>query len=329
MRRQPDDLRSTRQSRSFYPVNDPQLRERMRAVSFDGYYTYLLNQDLDFVMPYELRRGSDPTARVVGPDADRAAPLIEQALSGREWTSSLYDTLRSFVSSAAQHLVLAGPTAYEIDYLYPAAPADPSVGPTAFRLEPIAPGTFAHHGNKPIQYVLATLGSQKDETGLTYVELDPETLITIRFDQPTETAVRKMVDFLRAANLQQPSEGALMEQSMRGTTPYNFSRHQQERGELFATVTEPIGWNVRGLFTDNRLEPYNMWRELRFLEFKIRLRDLIIDRLNQALRQVGGRLGFEATIELSGLPTLAAVEEAKGDLRTGRRGLGELAKFVV
>ena len=116
---------------------------------------------------------------------------------------------------------------------------------------------------------------------------------------------------------------------MRGTTPYSFSRHQQERGELFATVTEPIGWNVRGLFTDNRLEPYNVWRELRFLEFKIRLRDLIIDRLNQALRQVGGRLGFEATIELSGLPTLAEVEEAKDDLRTGRRGLSELAKFVV
>ena len=81
-RRLPDDLRSTRRSRSFYPVNDPQLRERMRAVSFEGYYTYLLHQDLDFVMPYELRRGSDPTARVVGPDADRAAPLIVQALWG-------------------------------------------------------------------------------------------------------------------------------------------------------------------------------------------------------------------------------------------------------
>jgi len=301
----------------------------MRAVSFEGYYTYLLHQDLDFVMPYELRRGSDPTARVVGPDADRAAPLIVQALSGREWTSSLYDTLRSFVSSAAQHLVLAGPTAYEIDYLYPAAPADPSVSPSAFRLEPIAPGTFAHYGKKPIQYVPSAVEGPKDRTGLTYVELDPETLIMIRLDHSTETAVRKMVDFLRAANRLQSSEGTLMEQSMRGTTPYSFSRHQQERGELFATVTEPIGWNVRGLFTDNRLEPYNVWRELRFLEFKIRLRDLIIDRLNQALRQVGGRLGFEATIELSDLQTLATVEEAKDDLRTGRRGLTELAKFVV
>jgi hypothetical protein len=75
VRRQPDGLRSTRRSRSFYPVNDPQLAERMRAVSFEGYYTYLLYQDLDFVMPYELHRESDPEVLVVGPDADRATPL--------------------------------------------------------------------------------------------------------------------------------------------------------------------------------------------------------------------------------------------------------------
>src|SRR5258708_13478909 len=136
-----------------------------------------------------------------------------------------------------------------------------------------------------------------------------------------------MVDFLRAANLQQAAEGALMEQSMRGTTPYNFSAHQRERGKLFATVTEPIGWNVRRLFEENHLAPYDVWRDLRFLEFKIRLRDLIMERLNQALRQVGGRLGFEASVELSGLPTLAAVQEAKNDLRTDRRRLTHLPPF--
>jgi hypothetical protein len=301
----------------------------MRAVSFEGYYTFLLHQDLDFVMPYELGRGAGPMARVVGPDTNRATPLIERALAERERTSSFPDSLRRFVSSVAQQLVLAGPVTCEIDYLYPTAPTDPPAGPSAFRLEPILPGTFSHHGKKPIQYVPAAFGGPKDETGLTYVELDPETLITIRLDQPTETAVQKMVDFLRAANREQGSEVALIQQSTRGSTPYNFAQHQQELGELFALVTEPIGWNVRRLFTDNHLEPYDVWRELRFLEFKIRLRDLIIDHLNQALRQVGSRLGFEATIELCGLPTLAEVEAVKEDLRTGRRGLAELATFAV
>ena len=146
----------------------------------------------------------------------------------------------------------------------------------------------------PFNTFLPPDGGPKDKAGLTYIELNAENLITIRLDRPTEAAVRKMVDFLRAANRQQASEGALMEQSMRGITPYDFSRHQQERGELFAIVTEPIGWNVRGLFTANRLAPYNVWRDLRFLEFKIGLRDLIIGHFNQALGEVGDRLGFRA-----------------------------------
>jgi len=41
-------------------------------------------QDLDFVIPYTIGRIGGPQARVTGPDADRAAPLIERALSGRD-----------------------------------------------------------------------------------------------------------------------------------------------------------------------------------------------------------------------------------------------------
>src|SRR6266516_4611570 len=113
-----DGLRSTRKSRTFYPV-DPALQERMRATSFEGSYTFMLHQDLDFVIPYIIGRGGEPEARVTGPDADRAAPLIERALSGRDWTPSLYEPVRNCVSSTAQHLVIGGPVTYEIDYLHP------------------------------------------------------------------------------------------------------------------------------------------------------------------------------------------------------------------
>src|SRR6266536_3130605 len=75
--------------------------------------------------------------------------------------------------------------------------------------------------------------------------------------------------------------------------------------------TEPIGWNVRELFQDNHLAPYDVWRQLRFLEFKIRLRDLIMNRLNTTLAEVGSQLDFQAAIELSGLPTLQDVDNAK------------------
>ena len=95
MRRRPTGLRSTRKSRSFYPVKDPQLQRRMRAVSFEGYYTFLLHQDLEFVIPYEHDVGERPTARIVGPDADRAEPLITQALTGALDTVN-HDSVRRF-----------------------------------------------------------------------------------------------------------------------------------------------------------------------------------------------------------------------------------------
>ena len=329
MRRRPadDGLEHTRRSRTFYPVHDPDLAARMHAVSFEGYYTYLLHQDLDLVIPYDLGRSDGPSARVVGPDSDRARPLIEYAMSDRDHTRSLTDGLRHLVNSTAQYLVIAGPVTYEIDYLHPSgSPPDP---PSSFRLELVAPGTMAEHRGRPIQYVPAAFGGPRDRTGLHYVELDPATVVTFSLEPDLEVPVRKMVEFLKAANRQQGAEATLLEQSMTDPSPYNFSEHQRERSELFARATQPVGWNVRGLFKDRHLEPYDVWRQLRFLEFKIRLRNSIMDRLNASITEVGQRIGFEATIELSGLPTLRDVENAKEDLRRGRRGLGELAVFAV
>lgn len=324
--RQPEGLRSTRKSRSFYPV-EPGLMRLMRAVSFEGYYTFLLHQDLDFVIPYTIGRTGGPQAEVTGPDAHRAAPLIERALSGEDWTPSISDSVRKFVSSTAQHLVIGGPVTYEIDYLYPRD--SPSTQSAEFRLELVPPGTLSHHRRQPIQYVPASFGGPRDKTGLTYVELDPATLVTFRLAPADEAAVRKIVTFLRAASIAQGAEAHLMEQSARGGTLYSFAEHHRELGDLVAVVAEPIGWNARGLFQHDRLAPYEVWRQLRFAEFKIRLRDLLMDRLNAALAQAGSTLGFQATITLSGLPTLQDVDTAKCDLRTGRRSLDDLATFAM
>ena len=193
---------------------DPALQERMRATSFEGSYTFMLHQDLDFVIPYIMGRGGEPEARVTGPDADRAAPLIERALSGRDWILVLYESVRKFVSSTAQHFVIGGPVTYEIDYLHPQEAT--SGAPTEFRLELVPPGTLSRHRRRPIQYVPAAFGGPRDKTGLTYVDLDPATLVTFRLEPAEEATVRKMVDFLRAASSLHRAETPLMEQSIRG-----------------------------------------------------------------------------------------------------------------
>jgi len=298
----------------------------MRVASAEGYYTSLLRQDLDFVIPYTMGHLGGPQAQVTGPDVDRAAPLIERGLSAKDRTPPISDSVRKFVSSTAQNLVIGGPVAYEIDYLYSQAAASGS--PAEFRLELVLPGTLSYHGRQPIQYIPAAFGGPRDKTGLTYADLDPATLITFCLDPAHEIAVRKMVGFLRAASELQQADMPLIQQSTRGA-PYSFAEHQRKRTELFAKITEPIGWNARGLFQDDHLEPYEVWRQLRFLEFKIRLRDSIMEQLNATLAAVGDKLGFRAAIELTGLPTLQDVDNAKSDLRSGRRSLNDLASFAV
>ena len=322
-RQPPDGLQSTRKSRTFYPT-DSALEARMRAASPAGTYAFFLHEDLDRVMPYNMGHPGRFQARVTGPDALKAQPLIEQAFSGEGWRPSLYDSVREFAATIARHLVFSGPVTYEIDYLYPLA-AD-SDRQAEFRLELVAPGTLSHHGRQPIQYVPAAYGGSRDKTGMTYVELDPATLITFRLGAAEEATVREIINFLKTASALDGPGARLMAQ---GGDAYSFAEHQRKRGELIAKITEPIGWNARDLFKDNRLEPYDAWRKLRFLEFTIKIRGLIVERLNAAIAQVGNRLGFRAAIELEGLPTLLDVEQAKNDLETGQRSIRELTIFAM
>jgi len=254
--------------------------------------------------------------------------MITQALSTNEHTYWLTDALERFVRSAAQNLVLAGPVTYEINYLYPVE-GESAAEPMRFRLELIAPGTMSYHGTTPIQYVLSTFGGPTDSTGLTYVELDPQTLVTFHLPDPIEDQVKKIIHFLRAANREQVSGSALLDQSMRGKSGYSFTRHQEELAELFAAATAPIGWNARGLFTYNHLEPYDVWRELKFMEFKTRVRQAILHQLNDVLAQIGSVLRFEAQIELVGVVALSDIEQAMEDMRSGARSIGQLARFAA
>ncbi len=322
--RPPDGLRSTRRSKSFYPT-DPALQARMQAAVPAGTYAYFLHGDLDRVMPYSTGHPPRFQARVTGPDARKAVPLIEPAINIKGHRHPLYDSVRDFVSTTARHLIFSGPVTYEIDYLYPSDEESGSV-PAGFRLELIAPGTLEYRRHQPIQYIPAAYGGPRDKNGMTYVELDPSTLVTFRLPSAEEAIVRKIIRFLRTASALDGTELALS-RDVGGT--YDFSEHQRMRGELIAKVTEPIGWNARDLFKDNHLEAFSTWRRLRFLEFTIGLRELIMSCLNMAIAQAGERIGFQAAIEPDGLATLADVEKAKDDLRSGARGIGDLERFAA
>jgi len=330
VRRRPrsDNFRSTRRSCTYYPVDSPELSERMTAAfPIDGFYTNLLYQDLGHVVPYSLGRDQGGRARLTGADAEKALPIVSAALSDGGYPS-LEDGVRDFVSSTAQNLVFGGRCTYELAFLAPLQ-SETDEHPVGFEFPLVIPGTISTRDGAPIQYVLPSLSELRDRNGLAYVALDPDTLVEFTLPGELVAPVRRLIAFLQTANKEQGKEFGLMEQSVIKRTDYDFSAHKLERGELFAKVTQPVGWNVRDLFPDNQLEPYVTWRQIRFLEFQVKLRDRILDRLNYGIKLAGAKLGFETTIQLEGLPTHEDVEQAKEDFRTGRKGFPELLRLAI
>jgi len=65
------------------------------------------------------------------------------------------------------------------------------------------------------------------------------------------------------------------------------------------------------------------------LRGKVRVRDCIVDRLNQALCDVSKVMNFDATVEVYGLPTLADVAAVKRDFHEDLRGLGEIVSATM
>jgi hypothetical protein len=321
-------LRSAR-SRTFYVdgLNEPALCERVMGVrAGNGYFTWMLQQDIERILPYGNGGGEGFSVAVVGTEDGHVTELVADALSeehnGRTWLES---ALRDFVARTAQLLVMCGPVTYEIGFL---SSGDPPGPPAAFELCLIQPGTLDWINGRPIQYVPRQAAEAVGSGGLGYVHLDPEHLITIRLDDRTEKEVRESVRFLHEASNQRKEELSLMQQATRGPTPYEPMVHVEETGELIAAATVPIGWTVRDLYTKHRLDPYVAWRTLRFLGFKIRLRDAAIDGVNRALTIAGPPLDFDVHIELSGVPTSADVEAGLADLEAGRRSLSDLMRMA-
>ena len=319
-----EELRSTRRSHQFYlPPDEVSLQQRMdKAITFEGLYTHILYQDLQQVMPYRSGSNQIREVKVVGRDAARASELIAEALSER-FHPMLYDGVRDFVSTTAQYIVLGGEVTYEIAYVSSSSSA-PDAEPEGFRLERIHPGSLAERDRLPIQYVPKAISPLIDRDDLHYVVLDPATLVRFALPDDLLKPVSRLVSFLNVASSEQLREYALVQQAMESGLPYSFQQHRRLLAELFGEVSEPVGWNARDLFKEGQLEPYGVWRQIRFLEFKVRLRSKILAQLNEALKIAGERMEFQAALEIDGLATLETVETLKAEFREGSKGFNEL-----
>lgn len=105
---------------------------------------------------------------------------------------------------------------------------------------------------------------------------------------------------------------------------YDIKELREIEQRAVASITQSTGWDGRWTFNEATTSYYTMRRFLRFEEFKIRLRDTVVDGINRILAVAGATVGFTAEVSLHHLPTLEEIAVSRNDLATGRLGFSQM-----
>jgi hypothetical protein len=325
--------RSTQRSFRYYmPAEDSsRLAVRMgKSWVRESFYVSLLRQDLSQqVLPYGTSKREAFTVEVEG-TAPPNQQIIADAIPSRYAGLGLESAIRDFFEEVATLFVLCGSVAYELCFLF-SEPTGDAQEPARFQLLRVQPGSLDTLHGDPIQYVPDGHPHDNRHDGLAYVRLDRDSLVTFRPPAPLDQSLREAVSFLAAAGDTQRADLALLAAANASHLPYDAAAHRNEVEDLITDATAPIGWNARREIVPypRLLEPYMIYRQLRFLEVKVRLREAILDGLNETLRRAGDHLGFDVQLALVGLASLADVDAAQANLAAGTRSLRDLFSFAT
>jgi hypothetical protein len=145
--------------------------------------------------------------------------------------------------------------------------------------------------------------------------LPKEDLIEFRPPANFEKALRDVRTSLSRLDKLRLPELAL--RATRENIPYDFKAHMRSMSLALVEAVKPVGWYARGSYNQHVTSYYWIRLMLTFEEFKIELRRSMLATLNDALKQIGQRLGFEAQIEIGGIPLRVDVTDARRKLDLG------------
>ena len=225
------------------------------------------------------------------------------------YREDLASTVSEFVRQSAATICASDRVNYELVYLE----QPDAMRFTGFELMPVPDEQLLRRRGRSFQIVPPNLAVECGTE--TSIQLDAEDIVTIEAPLRFRKELQKVRNGLfRLGNF--PLTGLLLEASQKGI-PYDFKAHERAMKLALADVVRPIGWNARGTFNDCVLSYYWIQKGILFERFKIELRDAILDGVNEVLRRVGRKLGFEAQLRVNGLPTVKDTEEARAKLASG------------
>lgn len=307
--------------RRSVPINytDPEIRNRLaRANPVDEFYGHMFAEDLSRLFPYGRGIDAGFDAHISADANDVEAMLLDALPVQYRPPQFLVDGLRDFASDCARELV-NGPILLEVELFRSADGARAR----AFDIRLLPHGLFGCRRGKPIQWIeRRDLGGERQAP---FVTLDRHRVVMVDLPKPLRAELNASNTLIREVGATQGVATDMIVDSK--TAAFDFSAHQRLIGEAALRRTRAIGWDGRGLFLDEALEPYKIWRRLRFARFQLHVRDAIIEGLDRVLQVVGAELGFAAVIELERVLTIGDLDRAEASLEVGDRPVSALMRL--
>jgi hypothetical protein len=319
-----DGLSSTRRGVYLSPdqLDDGDLvAAYRRAVRRDAGYGWMFAEDVrNGILPWS--HNSRFVAAYEGTGAERLTELTVAGAGRGGAHGGVTEAARAFIQSGASSLLTTTDTVYEVELLT-RVDASRSDEIAALRIHPLLPGTFDIRRSEPIQRVPAWVTEER------FIELDPDLVFRLTLPPKLDDTVTRTLDLLGHVDAFDTREFLAIQQKLRGEIDIPFDAYSVARRRLVAVGTAATGWDARGTFREDQLDPWAVSRRLTFLGFCIELRDAIIEQGNALLGRLAGRLGAEARLVPRRVPSLRDVADARTVLSLGSRPLGDLLSFAL
>jgi hypothetical protein len=274
------------------------------------FYMHMFSEDVSLgIMPIGGRTKRSDFKIAVSPADKQTQAILAAGLDRHHYRHSLTEAVCEFFGMVAAGLCSANRVIFEIAYLE--EPETKTL--VGFELVLVNQSQLVEKSGQTFQRVPPDVAKRRNVSEL--ILLPTENLIEFKPPADFETALRDV-----RANLSRLDRLRLPELALRTTKeniPYDFKAHMRSMDLALVETVRPIGWNARGSYNKRVTSYYWIRLMLTFEKFKVELRGSILITLNNALKRIGKQLGFEAQIEINGLPMQVDVKDAFRKLDLG------------
>lgn len=271
-------------------------------------------------LPYG--RGPDEGFDIeVRPADAKLLGLIENALPADSYGyRRLDDCFRDYLESALWFLA-QGDLYLEIEYFR--KPDSDDSRPVAFRVEFLHPELVTRRfGRYRYRIPMETEGDS--DVRWSSEPLDRDCLVAIRLPRPLRRDVVRALRAIRASDQDLRVSSEFVTGAHGSDSGFDFSTYQRISYDIVLHATRATGWAGRGLLTEGLLDPEKVWRALQFARLVVRLREIALKGLQEAINRAGGKMGFSAELVLSRVLTLNDLARMENDLQAGTRPIAEM-----